>query len=110
MTDIQMIPHPAPEVFGAETALKYLKDGKCVKTTDTDAVYVVDIFTELKCELHGAAGEPFNIPLADHFVLMKPSSGKPAWMSPCLPVTLSGFMIVSLEEMSLALKDMIDKQ
>lgn len=110
MTSTQAYSVPAPEVFGAETALKYLKEGKFVKTAYTDAVYVVDIFTELKCELHGSADEPFNIPLADHFVLMKPSSGKPAWMSPYLPVTLSGFMIVGLEEMSLVLKGMLAKR
>lgn len=106
MTSPQAYSVPAPKVFDAGIANVHLKNEKFVKTADTDSIYVLDLFHSMKCTITcNPTEEPFETPLQEHYLLLQPSSGKPAWMSPTLPETLSGFVLVSVEEMAAVLKD-----
>lgn len=89
-------------VFDAETADNYPKDEEFVKTVENDSIYVLDKFVQMCCSIP-AAKEPFEVPICNHYLLLQPSSGKPAWLSPTLPET-SGFVFVSPEEMKVVLQ------
>lgn len=91
--------------FNAETADNYLKEHKFVKTVENDSIYVINKYVRVFCSVtSNPLEEPFEVPICNHYLLLQPSSGKPAWMSPTLPETF-GFVLVSPEEMVAVLHD-----